>query len=335
MCTAHRKGFTLIELLVVIAIIAILAAILFPVFAQAKAAAKKTTALSNTKQSGLGVLMYANDNDDTAPLMHAFDPITGTMVSGPVSASGLGPYRLWSIPAGWGANAAAREADAVAWHNSCLPYTKNADIFGQSDLLLYTSGFDYSTSPGGLPITSLSANGLLNGYPLGGVASPSRLPLLWWGNGKEGYRGYGYTSPYLRCREIGTPAVKAPPCRFNPNGAPQAATFNPNTRQDTWEFTFNPNADTTWVQGNGVSWVSVDGSARWKAQPARGFNRGNYDQPGYEYYGVEDGMPNGNVNLPARCVSSPSAPPYLSFFRPDSTFEYGFGATGDRQPCFR
>lgn len=62
-----RKGFTLIELLVVIAIIAILAAILFPVFAQAKQAAKKTADLSNTKQIGLGFVMYAADYDDTAP----------------------------------------------------------------------------------------------------------------------------------------------------------------------------------------------------------------------------------------------------------------------------
>ncbi len=60
----RRTGFTLIELLVVIAIIAILAAILFPVFAQAKAAAKKVTCLSNVKQLNYAWLMYANDADD-------------------------------------------------------------------------------------------------------------------------------------------------------------------------------------------------------------------------------------------------------------------------------
>lgn len=59
-----HRGFTLIELLVVIAIIAILAAILFPVFAQAKAAAKKTACLSNVKQVGLGNTMYQADYDD-------------------------------------------------------------------------------------------------------------------------------------------------------------------------------------------------------------------------------------------------------------------------------
>lgn len=61
-------GFTLIELLVVIAIIAILAAILFPVFAQAKMAAKKTAAISNMKQGGTATQMYLSDNDDSYPM---------------------------------------------------------------------------------------------------------------------------------------------------------------------------------------------------------------------------------------------------------------------------
>ncbi|MGV3614172.1 MAG: prepilin-type N-terminal cleavage/methylation domain-containing protein [Fimbriimonas sp.] len=60
-----KRAFTLIELLVVIAIIAILAAILFPVFAQAKMAAKKSADLSNMKQIGMGMQLYVSDNDDT------------------------------------------------------------------------------------------------------------------------------------------------------------------------------------------------------------------------------------------------------------------------------
>ncbi|HZP83477.1 MAG TPA: DUF1559 domain-containing protein [Chthonomonadaceae bacterium] len=62
-----KAGFTLIELLVVIAIIAILAAILFPVFAQARAKARHATCLSNMKQIGLGVLMYTQDWDEAGP----------------------------------------------------------------------------------------------------------------------------------------------------------------------------------------------------------------------------------------------------------------------------
>jgi prepilin-type N-terminal cleavage/methylation domain-containing protein/prepilin-type processing-associated H-X9-DG protein len=61
----RTAGFTLIELLVVIAIVAILAAILFPVFSQAKAAAKKTTALSNLRQLNLAWTLYNHDYDDT------------------------------------------------------------------------------------------------------------------------------------------------------------------------------------------------------------------------------------------------------------------------------
>ncbi|MCH7945125.1 MAG: prepilin-type N-terminal cleavage/methylation domain-containing protein, partial [Armatimonadetes bacterium] len=69
-----RKAFTLIELLVVIAIIAILAAILFPVFSQAKDAAKKTQSISNMKQIVLSSLMYASDYDDTLPMSAYMKP---------------------------------------------------------------------------------------------------------------------------------------------------------------------------------------------------------------------------------------------------------------------
>ena len=86
----QRRGFTLIELLVVIAIIAILAAILFPVFARAREKARQTSCLSNLKQLGLGMLMYVQDYDERFP-------------SGPYSAGGAaGP--LWdgdTIHNGW------------------------------------------------------------------------------------------------------------------------------------------------------------------------------------------------------------------------------------------
>src|ERR1044071_4712638 len=76
MSTARqRRGFTLIELLVVIAIIAILAAILFPVFAQAREAARKTSCLSNMKQIGTSIMMYTQDYDETYPINNRSYPL--------------------------------------------------------------------------------------------------------------------------------------------------------------------------------------------------------------------------------------------------------------------
>lgn len=77
---SKKTAFTLIELLVVIAIIAILAAILFPVFAQAKAAAKKTQNISNQKQVATAVIMYCGDSDDVVP-MSAYFSQQGTIFS--------------------------------------------------------------------------------------------------------------------------------------------------------------------------------------------------------------------------------------------------------------
>ena len=97
-----KRGFTLIELLVVIAIIAILAAILFPVFAQAKEAAKKTACLSNTKQLGLGLQLYLGDSDDTMFFRSGFKN----------SRSGLIPT-----------------ANSNRWWNLLVPYVKSTAIF--------------------------------------------------------------------------------------------------------------------------------------------------------------------------------------------------------------
>ncbi len=99
MIPVSRRAFTLIELLVVIAIIAILAAILFPVFAQAKLAAKKSADLSNTKQLGTATYLYLNDNDDQ--YMSAYFYNNGT----------------------------DGNAGVYAWSYALLPYVKSAGLF--------------------------------------------------------------------------------------------------------------------------------------------------------------------------------------------------------------
>lgn len=88
-----KRAFTLIELLVVIAIIAILAAILFPVFAQAKEAAKKTTCLSGLKQTGTSYFLYATDYDDnTVPQNMGRIDVNGVTQSGGYWYNILQPY---------------------------------------------------------------------------------------------------------------------------------------------------------------------------------------------------------------------------------------------------
>ncbi len=100
-----RKAFTLIELLVVIAIIAILAAILFPVFARAREAARKTSCINNLRQIGTAIQMYSQDYDESLP-------------SGVLGSAGIGSTPAWS-QYGW------------SYIFTLLdPYTKNTGIYG-------------------------------------------------------------------------------------------------------------------------------------------------------------------------------------------------------------
>jgi prepilin-type N-terminal cleavage/methylation domain-containing protein len=107
-CMRHlRSGFTLIELLVVIAIIAILAAILFPVFAQARDKARQTACLSNAKQIGLAVTLYVQDYDETFYWQKAWDEQV-------------------EMGAGfWGAS----YKTYVRWPFAHAPYIKNTDVY--------------------------------------------------------------------------------------------------------------------------------------------------------------------------------------------------------------
>jgi prepilin-type N-terminal cleavage/methylation domain-containing protein/prepilin-type processing-associated H-X9-DG protein len=94
------RAFTLIELLVVIAIIAILAAILFPVFAQAKESAKKSVCLSNMKQLGLGFKMYITDNEDRFPKIDWNDgrPYDAALPDGRTFRGWAGTWVLYVYP---------------------------------------------------------------------------------------------------------------------------------------------------------------------------------------------------------------------------------------------
>jgi prepilin-type N-terminal cleavage/methylation domain-containing protein/prepilin-type processing-associated H-X9-DG protein len=111
-----RRGFTLIELLVVIAIIAILAAILFPVFARAREKARMASCMSNVKELALGVLMYAQDYDERTPGAYGNSSRSNSnnpgmnIPPGPVSGRG-GTNTYWY------------------WVDMIYPYVKNLQIY--------------------------------------------------------------------------------------------------------------------------------------------------------------------------------------------------------------
>ncbi len=122
----RQRGFTLIELLVVIAIIAILAAILFPVFQKVRENARRTVCISNGKQIGLTVRMYIQDSDETMPIFEAYNDGTGSGDPGAGGAAGTPTHK--------------------GVEDALMPYAKSKDLFKCPDDS--GSAFQKSTVPG-------------------------------------------------------------------------------------------------------------------------------------------------------------------------------------------
>lgn len=163
-----RRGFTLIELLVVIAIIAILAAILFPVFAKAREAARKATCVSNCKQIGLAALMYVQDYDENFPWL-IMDNRNNTNATGLSRNMSLGPPNLNGIR-------------GLFMEYKFQPYVKNYGLFGCPTL----RPSQLSLSPvDNLPLNAYGSYAYVYGgigagcgaSPTGGTAAPFELFL--------------------------------------------------------------------------------------------------------------------------------------------------------------
>ena len=158
-----RRGFTLIELLVVIAIIAILAAILFPVFAKAREKARQSSCLSNLKQIGLATLQYVQDYDERMPFH----------------------YR-------------ASAAFVISPQTEIMPYMKSTQLFScPSGSGNYTWFWDigYTGAPAVIP-GSYGFNSRLNSYSLGTLTVPTDTGM--WACAVTGYTILSENSRY-RC----------------------------------------------------------------------------------------------------------------------------------------
>jgi prepilin-type N-terminal cleavage/methylation domain-containing protein/prepilin-type processing-associated H-X9-DG protein len=168
MQSSNKKGFTLIELLVVIAIIAILAAILFPVFAKAREKARQTTCASNLKQMGLAFAQYQQDNDERFPdgATHVF---TGTLNT-PSATTGVG------------------------WAGQLYTYTKATGVYycpddpDESANTAFACSYGYNGNLVQLNITSTSGSvGSAAGYKLNQLNSPAKTVVLFEVQKDEAY----------------------------------------------------------------------------------------------------------------------------------------------------
>jgi prepilin-type N-terminal cleavage/methylation domain-containing protein len=285
-----QRGFTLIELLVVIAIIAILAAILFPVFAQAKRAAKGTVAISDAKQMALGQLMYTNDYDDYfAPVCEygysgtwnvlpwsylqqpymknwgvLLDP-TGPIAQDQISAdenngTALSLYGLWGMP-----------PEQSATNGNYSSYTFGTSPWGAAMTGHHTWNYDgiagvvwdgaaiwsaYGYNHGSTP--SLSTTNVANPADQVMIAQSGTWDFMWQQDNADSfdlYWGSCYFNTY-GCNLVTT----APVARMRDNSGPNAGTYPWPSGSPTQE----PTGLTAWAGTDGhvksTPWRSLMGS---------------------------------------------------------------------------
>jgi prepilin-type N-terminal cleavage/methylation domain-containing protein/prepilin-type processing-associated H-X9-DG protein len=179
-----RRGFTLIELLVVIAIIAILAAILFPVFARAREKARQSSCLNNLKQLGLASLQYAQDYDEKFPSLR---------VAAQMNVPQMAPYYEWGWQSGYG-----------YWYSFMFvlyPYVKNTQVFQCPTNNFSNCGISYAPAEHARNAAGTRINYLNTPQKLANFTRPSESLLLTEaGNG--GGPPYVLSSAWYACADV-------------------------------------------------------------------------------------------------------------------------------------
>lgn len=233
--TNARSAFTLIELLVVIAIIAILAAILFPVFAQAREKARQATCASNFKQITTGLMMYLQDFDETNPIALAHN---GT------NHYGVGTlyYPANRLPPG------ASPINRSVWANALEPYLKSWEVYA------CPTGQDYrpfgeSEQASGISRFSYLFNGYLNCWSQAQIDAPADV-VSFTEIGKNRLHGYLTSFP------LPSPA---------PAGIPIPWQFD-RTKNQGAQFGFQASGTTFWVHNQGTNMGYMDGHVKWVRQ---------------------------------------------------------------------
>jgi prepilin-type N-terminal cleavage/methylation domain-containing protein/prepilin-type processing-associated H-X9-DG protein len=236
MFSRSTKGFTLIELLVVIAIIAILAAILFPVFAQARDKARQATCASNLKQMMTASLQYVTDYDDRWPITVPNDGVTNT-----------GTFTLYTVPEQVLSPLPASPQTRSSWGIALQTYIKSYQV--------YTCPSSDDLNPFGTPPTnaiqaaqkvSVIINGYLNSWSEAGTPSPAGT--IAYTEMKGGSLGYTQVFPLATVNGCGSdPNV---PYQFDRTTATQCAFTH--QLQNSW-----------WAHGQGANFAYMDGHVKW------------------------------------------------------------------------
>ncbi len=228
----RKRGFTLIELLVVIAIIAILAAILFPVFAKAREKARQTSCLSNCRQLGTAALSYSQDYDEMYPLPMVFN---GTTVY----------YNTWMAIPPWTGSWACM---GMLAQNSVQPYIKNTQLYtcpSAPRANVYSPNDTW---------VAYAFNSLLGARSEGATKSPATC-ILWceWArnNGNAG---------------LNIPAYGA----YSSGGHTAANWFNTYSYSGSdeaymWSTSFSLDQRT---HNDGLNYAYTDGHAKWQRSPS-------------------------------------------------------------------